>query len=161
MPITCHWKAPLQVPSSSACRGDKDGVAVGLLSDPGRGVKSQFSGSPQWSIEGDLRATSLISPSHPTPLHWQVRSLCERPPFRQLQQDRTTSILTDWESGVKKKHHTMKHTIFLQEYKWQNVLCWPPSKTELRAREGLLLCLLVIPLEFLQQKQIKRNSSYK
>lgn len=116
--ITCHWQAPLQAPSSSAGRRDKDGVAVGLLGDPERGVKSHFSGSPQLAMEGDLRATSLISPSLPAPPRQQVTSPRERPSFRQLQQHGTTFIFTDWEGGVKKKHHTMKRTVFLQEYKW-------------------------------------------
>lgn len=68
VPINYHWQVPLQAPCSSACKGDKDGMAIDLLDDPGTGVKMQFSGTPQRSMEENLRANSLISPSHSIPL---------------------------------------------------------------------------------------------
>lgn len=85
MPITYRWQAPLQAPSSSASRGDYSMVATGLLGDLGRGVKILFSGSPQWSMEGDLRATSLKYPSALAGNYPPFRQLlCVTPPFKQL-----------------------------------------------------------------------------
>lgn len=114
----------------------------------------------QWSMESDTgNPGPHLSPSQAIPpiCIGQITSLYERPPFGQLQLVRTTSIPTDWGDNVK-NHHMMKCLIFLQEYKWGNIQCWPPSKAELTAIERLLLCLLVIPLEFLQLKQFKHNS---
>lgn len=108
MPITGHRQTPLQAPPSSACGADKDGVAVDFSGLSRARGKAPVLWEP--SVVHGERPQGLISPSH---LCQQVTSLCERPPFRQLQQDRTTSILTDQEGGVRKKllSHSDTHNI--------------------------------------------------
>lgn len=79
VPIPCHGHAPLQAASSSASRGNRAGVSVGLSREKGKGF------------------SSLAALSGPCRDIWQVSGLCERAPFVQLQWNRATSSLIVWE----------------------------------------------------------------
>lgn len=136
--ITLHEQAPLQAASSSASRVNKAGVSVGLSREQGKRFSSLAALSGPWR---DIWQKWLV---------WELPSCSYsgtgQPP---------SSHCLGWSST----------TGWNAQYSCRNASgetsCVGLYQRQLKARGRLLLCVLVIPLEFLQQKQIKRNSSYK